>query len=56
MRTIKEIKELDSITQIGDKYYFTRPINYKYRSLKERIKEAYFVFIGKYDALKWDEQ
>lgn len=32
-----------------------RPVNYKYRSLLERIMEAWSVFIGECDAFRWPE-
>lgn len=42
--------------QINNKWVACRPMNYQFRSLKERIKEAWLVFIGKCDALKWEGQ
>ena len=41
--------------RINNKWVPVRPINYKYRSLREKIKESYMVFIGKADLLIWPE-
>lgn len=38
-----------------EKWVPARPINYKYRSLIERCKEAFAVFSGKADCFKWPE-
>ena len=42
-------------TVINDKWVPARPINYKYRSLWQRVKEAWAVFWGKADCFKWPE-
>ena len=40
--------------QIGNnRWVIARPINYKYRGLAERVKDAWAVFIGKADAVKY---
>ena len=31
-----------------------RPINWKYRTVRQRLKEAWAVFTGKADAFIWD--
>lgn len=36
-------------------YVFARPDNWRYRSLIERIKEAWAVFTGKADAIRWED-
>ena len=38
---------------IDGKWVPARPINYRYRILKERLKEAYAVFTGRADAFTW---
>lgn len=40
---------------INGKWVTARPVNYKYRSFKEKIVDAWSVFIGKADAFKWPE-
>ncbi len=40
---------------INGKWVPARPINYRYRSLLERIREAWAVFAGKADAFLWPE-
>ena len=42
-------------TQINDKQVPARPVNWKYRTLAHRIKEAWAVFIGKAEAFTWPE-
>ena len=37
----------------ANKFYPARPENYKFDSIILRIKLAYGVLIGKYDALDW---
>ena len=32
-----------------------RPVNYKYRSLKQKLKDAWLVFTGKADPFIWPE-
>ena len=56
MWTLKQLQdpELDQV-QINDKWVPARPLNYKFRSLKERIHEAWAVFIGAADAFTWPE-
>lgn len=45
----------DTTVQINSKYVPARPINYKYRSLSVRIREAWAVFTGKADCFMWPE-
>lgn len=33
-----------------------RPINYRADSIRERIRYAWGVLVGKYDALNWEDQ
>ena len=39
---------------IDGKWVPARPINYQFRTFKERIREAWHVFTGKADAFYWD--
>ena len=39
-----------------DRWVPSRPVNYKYRSLKTKIKEAIMVFTGKADCFLWPKQ
>jgi hypothetical protein len=42
-------------TQISSGVWIpSRPVNEDFRSLKQRIKEAWMVFIGKASAFTWD--
>jgi hypothetical protein len=50
--TADSIAESDSAFVDG-RWVMARPINYKYESVLERIKQAYNVLIGKYDSIKW---
>ena len=43
-------------TQINGKWHPVRPINYKHRSLKQRLKEAIAVFRGKAECFLWQYQ
>ncbi len=40
-------------THIDGKWIPARPINYQHRSLTEKLKGAYLVFMGKADAFIW---
>ena len=42
--------------KIDGKYWVARPLNYKLRSVRQRIKEAWGVFTGKYEAVKFYKQ
>jgi len=43
-----------NLTETSDHRWIpVRPINWKYRSFFEKLKEAYNVFIGKYDTFQW---
>jgi hypothetical protein len=44
-----------SLSFINNKWVDCRPINYKFRSIKQRFKEGYLVFSGKADAFVWPE-
>jgi hypothetical protein len=42
-------------TERNGKWVPARPINFKYRSILSRLKEAWAVFTGKADAFTWPE-
>ena len=42
-------------THINGKWVPAKPINHKYRSLFERIADAWAVLVGRADAIKWPE-
>lgn len=54
---VYQLKDIESncMTEINGKWVPVRPINYKYRTLKEKILEAWNVFIGRADAFMWPE-
>ena len=57
MYNINEICKNDNeILLENGKWVKARPVNYKYRNIIERIKDAYVVFIGHADAVKWTDQ
>lgn len=39
--------------KINNKWVPARPLNYKYRTFKQKIIEAYKVFKGELDSFKW---
>lgn len=42
-------------TLINGQWVTARPINYKYQSWLERVKEAWAVLKGRLDTVKWPE-
>ena len=58
MYTIKEIVQTaqENHAEIDGEWIPARPINYKYRSFKEKLSDAWSVFTGKADAVKWKKQ
>lgn len=52
-RLVLSINETSA--EINGKWVPARPINWKYRNLKERIQEAWSVFTGKADCFIWPE-
>jgi len=55
---IHKLRSLQTISDqacINGKWVSARPENYKFRSLTEKIKEAWAVFTGKAEAFKWPE-
>jgi len=53
--TLKQLQTTVNDAQVGinGKYVPARGINYQYRTLKERIVEAWKVFKGEYDTFTW---
>lgn len=50
------IKQSNDVrTRINGRWVPARSINFKYRSLKERLREAWAVFTGKSDCFIWPE-
>jgi hypothetical protein len=47
---------IDNKVEIDSKWVIARPTNYKFRSLKQRITNAYSVFKGKADAIRFYKQ
>lgn len=52
---LKELFEHSVSAEINGKWVPARPINYKYRSLREKFKDAWAVFRGKAEAFVWPE-
>ena len=57
MYHLKDIIEAAASTkaEINGKWVPARPINHTCRSLREKLREAWAVFTGKMDAVKWPE-
>ena len=54
--TIKDLGSDCPMTEIKGRDWFpARPLNYKFRTLRTRIKEAWLVFTGKADPFVWPE-
>ena len=52
--SIKELQKQSGLTTcIDGEWVQSRPANHKYRTLFERIEEAWYVFTGKADAVVW---
>jgi hypothetical protein len=51
--TAREIKTWEVAR--GPDYRPARPLNYQLDGLKRRLKLAWAVFIGRYDALDWED-
>ncbi len=45
-----------AFVQIDGKKVVARPINYKYRSLRERLRDAWWVFTGRCEAVLYYHQ
>lgn len=54
--TLKHLQDREAPQAgINGKWVPARPLNYRYRTLKERITEAWKVFIGRAEAFVWPE-
>lgn len=53
MYKLENLQNIDVQAEIDGEWVPARPLNWQYRSLKQRIKEAYAVFTGKADAFIW---
>jgi hypothetical protein len=54
--TLKQLQDTNMArTCINGKWVPARPINYKYRSIFTKIREAMMVFSGKAEAFVWPE-
>lgn len=42
-------------TLINNKWIPVRPLNYKYRKLKQKVIESYKVFKGEIETFRWPE-
>lgn len=55
--TLEELQNSDTTqSEINGKWVPARPINYQCRSIWERLTEAWAVFRGKLDSVKWPEE
>ena len=52
--TARQIKNWDVDAEFNGKYIPARSMNHTCESWKSRIKNAFLVLIGKYDALDWE--
>ena len=52
---IRQIIDSQESVLINGKRVPARPINYKYRTLLEKLRDAWAVFTGKSDAVTWPE-
>lgn len=56
MWTLRQLQDRDMPqANINDKWVPARPENYKFRSLRQRIREAWAVLAGRADAFTWPE-
>lgn len=53
--TAREIRQWDCDVKTEIGWLPARPVNYKVDSMLERLKFAWGVLIGKYDALDWEQ-
>ena len=51
--SVEEIRGDWPDAHIGDEWVPARPINYTVRTLWERVREAWDVFRGKTDSIRW---
>jgi len=50
------LKEWSEQAEVEGKWVCARPINYQVVTFRERLRVAWRVFRGKYDALEWTKQ
>lgn len=55
MYTLNELFNHSVQAEINGKWVPARPINYRHRSLAEKVRDAWAVFVGKADAFTWPE-
>ena len=57
MWSVKNLHEHcnETLAEINGKWVPARPLNWKHRSLKQKLKEALAVFNGKAEAFTWPE-
>ena len=55
VRTVDNIKKWDIHNRVGDRLTPSRPLSHSGINIYTRIKLAWSVFIGKYDALDWED-
>ena len=55
MWTLEELVEYsnNTLTVINGKWIPLRPMNWKYRTLKDRFYQSWYVFTGRADAFTW---
>ena len=52
---LEQLQRNDTEVCINGRWVPARPINWKHRSLRQRLKEAWAVFVGKAEAFVWPE-
>jgi len=50
---LEDLMNLNPSVNIEGRWVPARPINYKYRTFWQKLKEAWTVFIGKSDSFRW---
>ena len=55
MWTLRELYDHPVQAEINGKWVPARPENYKYRTILQRLREAWAVFVGKAEAFTWPE-
>ena len=53
MWTLKQLQNWNVGSEINGEWVPARPINWKYRTMRQRLYEAWAVFIGKADVFLW---
>lgn len=55
MWTLRELVDWPNEAEINGKWVPARPLNWKHRTLRQRFREAWAVFVGKAEAFTWPE-